>query len=227
MPIGTATNVASTTISIVPRIALLIPPGSPRNEPVGSVVKKLPADRAEAPLEQVVDDQHERDERDDRARPASRPRMPLVGDGRAGAEIGDQSGRSAASTLAPAGRRRHLLSAHAGQRVDGERQHEQHEAGGDQSAHVQRVVGRLAELVGDHRGERVALVEDRACGIYGALPITSVTAIVSPIARPRPSIEAPTMPLARVREHRDADHLPARRAQRQRGLLVVGRHGAR
>jgi hypothetical protein len=28
----------------------------------------------------------------------------------------------------------------------------------------------------------------------GALPITSVTAIVSPIARPRPSIAAPAMP---------------------------------
>jgi hypothetical protein len=40
MPIGTASSVASATISIVPRIALLMPPGSPRNEPVGSVVKK-------------------------------------------------------------------------------------------------------------------------------------------------------------------------------------------
>ena len=30
--------------------------------------------------------------------------------------------------------------------------------------------------------------------ISGALPITSVTAIVSPIARPRPSIAAPVMP---------------------------------
>src|SRR6202167_5860170 len=44
MPIGTATAEASETISIEPRIALLIPPmfELPKNvSPVGSVVKKL------------------------------------------------------------------------------------------------------------------------------------------------------------------------------------------
>ena len=42
MPIGTEMSVARPTISRVPMIALLIPPGSPRKLPFGSVLKKLP-----------------------------------------------------------------------------------------------------------------------------------------------------------------------------------------
>ena len=49
MPTGMAITLARTTISIVPRMALLIPPGSPRKLPVGSVVKKLQL-RAPSPL---------------------------------------------------------------------------------------------------------------------------------------------------------------------------------
>ena len=51
--------------------------------------------------------------------------------------------------------------------------------------------------------------------------MTIVTAIVSPIARPRPSIAAPAMPGARVGQDRHPDHLPARRAEGQGGLLVL------
>ncbi len=40
MPIGTEITVAIATITIEPTIALLMPPGSPRKLPVGSVVKK-------------------------------------------------------------------------------------------------------------------------------------------------------------------------------------------
>ena len=96
--------------------------------------------------------------------------------------------------------------------VDEQRQHEQHQPGREQRRPVDRRRGGLAELVGDHRRERVALREDRSPS-FGELPITSTTAIVSPIARPRPSIAPPVMPGARVREHRDPDHLPARRAR--------------
>ena len=49
-------------------IALLMPPGSPRNEPVGSVVKKSTRDRADPLLDEVVEDQHERHERGRRQR---------------------------------------------------------------------------------------------------------------------------------------------------------------
>jgi hypothetical protein len=41
MPIGIAIALATPTISSDPRIALRIPPGVPKNVPVGSVVKKL------------------------------------------------------------------------------------------------------------------------------------------------------------------------------------------
>ena len=44
--------------------------------------------------------------------------------------------------------------------VDDQRQHEQHEARREQGRAVQRPVRRLAELVGDHGRERVALVEE-------------------------------------------------------------------
>ena len=77
--------------------------------------------------------------------------------------------------------------------VHDQREHEQHEAGREQRRGVDRPVRGLAELVRDHRGERVALA-NRWLPIVGALPITSTTAIVSPIARPRPSIAPPVIP---------------------------------
>ena len=64
MPSGTAIAVASATISIVPRIALLMPPGSPRKLPVGSVVKKSMLQAPSPFLMQVVEDEDERHERD-------------------------------------------------------------------------------------------------------------------------------------------------------------------
>ena len=61
MPIGIAIAEASATISIVPRIALSMPPMSEflKNVlPVGSVVKKLQLHALRPLLQQVVDDQH-------------------------------------------------------------------------------------------------------------------------------------------------------------------------
>ena len=53
---------------------------------------------------------------------------------------------------------------------------------------------RLTEFVGDDRRHRVAGLEEVRRDLV-LLPMTSATAIVSPIARPSPSITAPTRPL--------------------------------
>ena len=111
----------------------------------------------------------------------------------------------------------------AGDDVDDQRQHEQHEAGGDQRRAVQLVVGRLAELVGDHRGERVALGEDRVADLRRVADHERDRDRLADRAA-EPEHRAAGDAGARVREHRDADHLPARRAERERRLLVVGRH---
>ncbi len=69
MPIGMAITDASATISIVPRIALWIPPIEELLKnvlPVGSVVKKLALHEPRPLLQQVEDDQRERDQREDR-----------------------------------------------------------------------------------------------------------------------------------------------------------------
>ena len=68
--------------------------------------------------------------------------------------------------------------------------------------------------------------DEKRCVVICALePIVSATAIVSPIARPRPSITAPTMP-ARTRGNTvDAQHLPPGRAHPERRVLVVLRDG--
>ena len=61
--------------------------------------------------------------------------------------------------------------------------------------------------------------------ICGSTPITSATAIVSPIARPRPSITAPTSPL-RTRGNTATRSISQRVAPiAERGVLVVLRDG--
>ena len=67
--------------------------------------------------------------------------------------------------------------------------------------------------------------EKRLAVIVGDEPITSATAIVSPIARPRPSITAPTMPPSECGKDRAGDHLPPRRAERQRAVAIGLRRG--
>ena len=61
------------------------------------------------------------------------------------------------------------------------------------SATTDKVVPGFRVLVGDDGGHRVARLEKRAT-ICGLLPMTMVTAIVSPSARPRARITAPEMP---------------------------------
>ena len=66
MPSGTAMALASATISIVPRMAERMPPGI-AEEAAGRVGREeVDAPRAEALLDQVVEDEHERHERDQR-----------------------------------------------------------------------------------------------------------------------------------------------------------------
>ena len=60
---------------------------------------------------------------------------------------------------------------------------------------VERLRG-LGELVDDHARHRRALAEDAGRDLSTLLPISIVTAMVSPNARPRPSRLAPKMPAA-------------------------------
>jgi len=91
---------ASATISIVPEQRALDPADARRLEErvagFGSVVKKLPAPCAEPLVQQVVDDEHERDERD---QPCPRRSGPARG-GRAGRRAGLTAKRASAG-LAP------------------------------------------------------------------------------------------------------------------------------
>ena len=78
------------------------------------------------------------------------------------------------------------------QRVDQHGHAEQHQADFKQRAQIR--VGRgLGEFVGDDAGQRVARREKRF-GNFGRLPMTIVTAMVSPSARPSPRITAPNKP---------------------------------
>ena len=56
-------------------------------------------------------------------------------------------------------------------------------------------LGGLRELVRDDGRHRVLRSEQRPAQPSGELPITIVTAMVSPSARPKPSMMAPKMPV--------------------------------
>jgi hypothetical protein len=80
----------------------------------------------------------------------------------------------------------------------GNRQHdegddEQHQAEGEQRGDMQAGIG-LAELVGQRRGDRGCPGANRLPTMRLALPMTKVTAMVSPSARPRPSMMPPMTP---------------------------------
>ena len=113
----------------------------------------------------------------------------------------------------------------AGDRVDHEGQHEQHQPGGDVGAGLLRAV-ELGCVVGDLRGEGLATVEDRpgpGRAVEPAPDSRMIDGEVSPRARPRPSIEAlmtPGLPkgstAVRIISHRVA---PSARAP---SLWVIG-----
>ncbi len=108
--------------------------------------------------------------------------------------------------------------------VHEEREHEQDEAGRDERGAVQRIGRRLVELVRDDGGERVALGED----VLGHVRRVADDERHRDRLADRPAqAEHRRAGDARagVRQHRHLDHLPARRAERERGLLVIGRHG--
>ena len=78
-------------------------------------------------------------------------------------------------------------------RVDHDRDDEEDRPISIERGQIQ-VVGRLGELVGDDRRHRVLRGEERG-ETWGLLPMTIVTAIVSPSARPKPSMIAPRTPV--------------------------------
>ncbi len=138
-----------------------------------------------------------------RRRPAGLPRLP-------------------ARPAAPgASRGRALTTKRRANAVDEQRQHEQHEPGGEQRRAVQALG--LAELVGDHRGEAVALAEQVVAQLGSVADQDrhgDRLADRAAEAEHRPADD----PRAAVGQHGDADHLPAGRPQPERRLLVVGGH---
>ena len=168
----------------------------------------------------MIERERDRDER--RARATIRP----IGDAvlRRGASSARRAGRWRARVRwrpSAAPRLRASSAARSrGRDVDDDRDHEQHDGERDQRRACE-VVG-LAPLVRDHGRHRVA-GRERVRVIWPSEPITSAAAIVSPIARPRPSITAPTRPPLLCGQTAPRDHLPARRAERERGLLLARR----
>ena len=84
---------------------------------------------------------------------------------------------------------------------------------------------RLAELVGDHRREAVALPEQVCADLRRVADQDRHGDRLADRAA-ETEHRAADDPRAAVGEHRDTDHLPARRAEPERRLLVVGRDGA-
>ena len=80
-----------------------------------------------------------------------------------------------------------------GDDVEGDRHDQQDEPEGDQRRGLE-TDRRLVERRRDLGRDRLTLVEQAASGSAGLLPMTIVTAIVSPSARPRPRMTAPTIP---------------------------------
>ena len=114
------------------------------------------------------------------------------------------------------------LTTAAGGEVDEDRDDEQHDTEGDQrcrgSCPSSPRTRSRSPTASNSPGEKSFSV------ICGFEPMTSATAIVSPIARPRPSVTAPTMPPLLCANTDAADHLPPGGAEGERGfLLAAGR----
>ena len=109
---------------------------------------------------------------------------------------------------------------HPGAHVDEDRERDEHDPETDERGlEVARDSGRLRAITAG----MASPAANRLATICGLAPMTSAMAIVSPMARPRPSIIAPTMPplecgstTPRIISHR-------RRAEGQRAVLVVAR----
>ena len=130
--------------------------------------------------------------------------------------VGDGDGQ-------PASRARHAPDEQARQDVDDQRDDEQHEPDLDERVQIQ--IRRSASV--NSLASTAAIVycgaNERRRIPAGVFPITIVTAIVSPSARPKPSMTAPTMPGARV-EERGANRLEARGAERVGAFALCDGH---
>ena len=142
--------------------------------PVGSVVKKLELQAPRPLLEQVVEDQHQRDSASTvPARASSARASRRLGDARGGARCERprrvSTARSSRPLSATAARGAPPLLAR-GARDEARARCALTSSVSTNSTSPAAISAarcsgpsRLAELVGDHRGERVALVEERAC----------------------------------------------------------------
>ena len=111
---------------------------------------------------------------------------------------------------------------HLGDEVGDQAEHEQDRR---QVEERRRLEARACALIarGDLARERVAggKSDQQICV---PPPITCVTAIASPSARPSPRIIAAATPVPRRRQDHAAHHLPPRRAERQRAFLELVGH---
>ena len=70
------------------------------------------------------------------------------------------------------------------------------------------ITDRLGELIGNRGDEIVVPGASSEVLTRWALPITNVTAMVSPSARPSPSMMPPTTPVREYGTHHLPDHFP-------------------
>ena len=108
---------------------------------------------------------------------------------------------------------------HPRERVDDDGHQKERETDLDEGAPVGVVRG-LAELVGDDAGHAVARSEQVLEDLAGRLPMTMVTAMVSPRARPKPRMMDAYDADARVAKNAHADHLPARGSEGEHGFTL-------
>ena len=216
----------SATITAVPTIAGAMPPLAPPNCG-GSRSEEVEAERAAAALDDGQDD----DRRGPRRR-AARPRSPCPR--RARLTSRRRRRLPARRRAAPSGRaRRRLMRGDRvlsdveaapdplREQVAGDADHEQDQRRGrtampcaGPSSHPGTAAAmRLASVSAGRETARRAIDEPA--------PITCVTAIASPSARPRPRKTAAATPGRRRRQHDAADDLPARGAERGRAVLQL------
>ena len=109
------------------------------------------------------------------------------------------------------------------QAVDHDGEAEQHQPQFHQRRQID-VAGRFGEFVGDHCRDRVARARAAKRESPGSLPITMVTAMVSPSARARPRKIEPMIPSRAKGTTHLPGRFPLRRAQRQRRFALLARH---
>src|SRR5262249_40098948 len=176
--------------------------GIPEERAGGIRAEEVPRDRPRALLDQVVEDQDERHERD-RGGHGQAPARDLVAAAAAGADRrerrgGTHSAHAAASALTMPGAASPATTRLRVPRTTNQRAAMLTSSVSTNSTRPAAISAARWRLLLAASPNSLAITAASVypwlkivCPMFGALPMTSVTAIVSPIARPRPSIEPP------------------------------------